>query len=76
MGKDLTVIVKHTTATNKEKLRGVEGGVGAEEKRNRAKGWGRVVRGGEGDCDQYGSPYERSAAARAAADIASLSIKV
>ena len=32
--------------------------------------------GGEGDCDQYGSPYERSAAARAAADIASLSIKV
>ena len=46
MGKDLTVIVKHTTATNKEKLRGVEGGVGAEEKRNRAKGWGRVVRGG------------------------------
>ena len=48
MGKDLTVIVKHTTATNKEKLRGVEGGVGAEEKRNRAKGWGEGGKGGGG----------------------------
>ena len=71
MGKDLTVIVKHTTATNKEKL----GGGGGE-------GWreGEVLKRKEterrGDCDQYGSPYERSAAARATGDIASLNIKV
>ena len=70
MGKDLTVIVKHTTATNKEKLGG--GGGGWRE--------GEVLKRKEterrGDCDQYGSPYERSAAARATGDIASLNIKV